>query len=294
MAESGIPYELITPSSTVVFNDWTQDVTFKLDRVTGLRPKVRKSYTPRPHRDGARVGRGMKDAMFPLLEGTFVHNGPAAGETMRRQLESAAYSILDEPGILRWRPSDSPGEWRSVNVELYETPDDDGDLFKKFQIPLIAGFPFIYGETQHISPSTYVNPSGGGGLTFPFTFPLDFADPGSTGTGTFTNAGDNDTWPVFKINGPISDPTLLSNTMGMSIKLTSNGGLDLLAGQYCLIDTWEQTVTDQSGNSMSKYVNWATSLFFPFKPGPNTVTLNGSGANPVLTNFDASWYDSYA
>ena len=289
MTESGIPYELITPRGTVVFNDFTQTYVTQLTKVTGIRPQVRKSYKNRPHRSGARLGPGAEGAMFPVLEGRFLHTAPSVAESMRRQLEAAAYSILNDDGVLRWQPSDAPSTWRAITVQLYDTPNVEGGLFKDFQVPLIASKPFILGADEHVQDSTLYDASGGGGLTFNFTFSINFADSTGGSTGTFTNDGDNDSWPIIRLWGPITSPIMVSGTLNLAVRLP---GLTVEDGQYVDFDMFEETVIGPSG-SVSQYVDWTTSKFFPLIPGPNVLSVIGSATSALSTRFTVTWHDSY-
>lgn len=497
MAESGIPAELITPRGTIVFNDFSAASTYQLVSVTGLRPQVRKSFKERGHRPGIKIGPGFQGGMFPVLEGRFLHNSPSAGETMRRELEAAAYSITNTDGTFRWQPSDAGGEWRSVQVQLYETPSVGTDLFKSFQLPLIVERPFIHGPVQNAQLSAIYSPGGAGGLSFPFSFPIVFEagaahsgaqglrikkawsdsngyvrkvftptdefnasawfrwrsiDPntaqrangtgprifagltrvvdvyrddstgelwlrrkddggvdrftaipttlngavrqtvplntwmqvdvrvtytgaqtatisvwldgterlnasypllsggfdrfqlgsehvsqyvdldiddveitthaftenfegdlsawsapyvtgsasvvivaGVSGAGTFTNAGDNDTWPTVRIHGPVTEPLVQHEELDAEIQFTKSGGLVVAAGDFVDVDMFEETATlGSTGESLGRYVSWDTSVFFPLRPGANTLKLVGSGTSDASTRLTVLWYDSFA
>jgi phage-related protein len=231
--------------------------------------------------------------MFPVLEGRFLHGAPAFAETARRQLESYAYSILDTPGQLRWRPSDSvSGKWRVADVQLYETLNTGDGLFKTFIIPLIAPDPFIHGETVYAQNSDFYDPGGGGGLSFPFSFPFSFAVGTGSGAQIFTNYGDNDTWPTIRIWGPIVNPTVRNHTLGLKVDLTD--GLVVAAGDYVDVDMFLQEVTSSDGLSLSRYVNWTASDFFPLAPGPNTLGVVGSATNTTQTRLTVTWRDGYS
>jgi hypothetical protein len=297
VAESGIPYELVTPDVTIRFNEWraagevVADV-YQLTDVSGLVPEVRTSTRPRPHRHGIRRGRGLRGGMFPVLRGRLIHSGPEAQESMRSTLERAAYSILDTEGTLRWQPS-TGDSWRRVGVYLNERPDVAGGLFKEFMLPLVAEVPYILGEEIKSEYTSFLAAGGGGGLMFPFTFPFDFVDPTSPGANVFFNAGDVLTWPTITIIGPVTNPVIRNLTTGDALGFDS---LTLLAGETVVIDTYEETVFKNGDpyQSLDGALDIETSTFWHMLPGDNVISLGGSAPDPAVTRALVTWQDSYA
>jgi hypothetical protein len=263
----------------------------QLTGVSGLTPEVRKTVRNKPHRPGVTVGLGQLGSMQPVLSGQFVHSTPATRETMKSQLLKAAYSIMNEWGTLKWRPSNSK-TWREVQVQLLERPDIQGDLFKTFQLMLVAEEPFIYGETMHEQPSAYYAVGGGGGLTFPFTLPITFTPSPYSGAGTFVNAGENDSYPVINLEGPITSPTIRNATTGKALRLS---GITLATGEYAVIDMQNETVYKNGdfGQPLMQYLDVAVSDYFPLVPGENQLQLVGSGPNQNFTRLTVYWKDSY-
>lgn len=110
--------------------------------------------------------------------------------------------------------------------------------------------------------------------TVPF-FPMDFA-LGSGSSLNAANTGMLETWPIIKIYGPLTNPTVTNLTNNRQIKID---GLTLNAGtEYILINTKTRTVSyGSSGTSLLSYVDYAVSSWFPLSIGANTLTLDGSG-----------------
>ena len=284
---SGAPHS----SRTVRSRRLENENMMMLTGVTGLSPDTRRSVKPRPHVHGLRTGRGLKGGMYPVLNGRFIHTSPAAQETMRRQLVGAAYSLLESYGTLRWQPSDAGGEWRYVEVQLDEKADVQGELYKKFIIPLIAEKPYIFGDLQE-ADSSFLSPSGGGGLTFPLTFPLTFASSGAPNGGVVVhNGGEVETYPIVRVHGPITNPIVRNDTTGLKITLS---GVTVSAGQYADYDMWEETITRSDGADLQGYIVTSTSEFFQLVSGDNVVVITGSATSVSSTHATVYWRNSYA
>lgn len=292
-------YTLESPNHTIFFNDWISEGEYNEnvlafnpdDGVAGLEPVVRKTTKNRPQRHGITVGRGRLGAMTPTFHGTFIHTGPAAQETMRRRLLATLYDLTDQWGTLTWTPSDGSPQ-RALDVQLLEKPDISGGIIKSFSFMLVAQRPFIRSAALNSAYTSYLSDPLGGGLTFPFTFPLDFVDPGSSGAGTFTNSGDNGAYPVIVVSGPLTNMLVRNYTTGQQIRTV---GSALSSSETAVIDMWEETIyrNGDSSTPMTQYLDTVQSEFWEMIPGDNLIGISGSAPDPLVTRARVDWWDSY-
>lgn len=292
--ETGVPFELITPNGTIVFNRYWDVDLYQLVSVTGVVPTVRRTSKDRPHVYGQRIGLAGIGGMSPVLEGRFVA-APSVAASMRANLLGCLYSIMNEKGTLRWQPSHDPGSWRRVEVKLAETPDDSsGGLIKSFQFQLVALRPFIYGEASVTANTSFLSASSGGGLMMPFTLPFTFTGSSTSGAGIFRNSGQLPSFPVIRVYGPITNPVIRNTTTGEAIVTTD--GLTIAAGQFLEIDTYEESIL-LNGNPylpLDRYVDTVQTEYFPLIKGDNTVQLSGSSPDVATTRVQLTWEHSYA
>lgn len=289
MAEFGVLHQLITPAGTITFNDYESDTYYKLDSKDGMAATVRGSFKNRPGHHGLRPGNRLKSGVFPVLRGRFIHDGPSTQETMRRELSTVAESIMNETGTLRWQPSDADGEWRWLPVQLNEPGIQvTGDLIKEFQVPLLSRTPYVFGSSHEAETGTY---SAGAGLTFPLTFPFTF-DPAG-GFVTVVNDGDLETYPTYRIHGPILRPVIENITTGDLIVFRSDFMVE--AGTYVEIDTWEETVYLGGDETEPRdgQVESTMSEYAPLPRGENQLRLIGLTGTPGVTKLETFWDDTH-
>lgn len=292
MAESGIPYQLITSSGTINFNRYQDSTFIKLDSVEGLTGVVRGASQNRPGRHGQRVRNRLKGGMFPVLNGTFVHDGPDTQEAMRIALEQACHDMLDETGTLRWMPSNANGSWHYAKVQINEPGmQTQGDMLKTFQIPLISEKPFGLGDHHEVDTSAV---SGGGGLSFPAGpfYPITYDVP-TGGPALPNNTGTLESWATYRIYGPITNPAFENITTGGLVVFKT--GVVIPAGAYVEIDTWEETVyyNGDSEQPYERYVDSTITEYTPLARGVNSVRLLGSNTTSA-TKARIIWDDAHA
>lgn len=96
------------------------------------------------------------------------------------------------------------------------------------------------------------------------------------GTQVITSGGNWPTFPIIRVNGPITNPTITNNTTGQSIALTAT----ITAGNYYDIDLsyGKKTVIDNGGVNRISTVSAASNLAtWSLMPGNNTIAVTGTG-----------------
>lgn len=189
----------------------------------------------------------------------------------------AAASILVQPVTI----VDS-GQSFTVNGQRLDQPawSRDSDISASFSLVFLCLDPRKFGAPIPISTGL---PSGSGGWTFPFTFPLAINSTIVTGQCTAFNPGNMAGPVVATITGPVVGPQITHVASGAT--LTFSSSLALGPTEFIVVDMENHTVLAQGQASRAPYVTsrgWSR-----FDPGNNTWTfgaVSGSGnLNMIVT-----------
>ena len=107
----------------------------------------------------------------------------------------------------------------------------------------------------------------------------------------FPIGGNWQTYPVIRINGPITNPTITNTTTGEVIAITAT----ISAGAYYDIDLsyGAKTVVDNTGTNRISTVSAASDLAtWHFEPGNNTIAVTGSSTSSS-SDIDFTYYNRY-
>lgn len=98
---------------------------------------------------------------------------------------------------------------------------------------------------------------------------------------TIDTDADVESWPVWTITGPGTNPVLTNLLTGGSLDLSGNGGLTLADGEVVTIDTrpYVKTVELDDGTNLYPYLTDAGSDFWPLLPGSQQVQVEMGGAD---------------
>ncbi|MEN0083996.1 MAG: hypothetical protein AAGC66_04430 [Leifsonia sp.] len=136
-------------------------------------------------------------------------------------------------------------------------PIEDEDGVASVTIPLKARDPKRYGPLVVPTPKTGL-PTGGGGVGYPITYPLDFGVPGNPGTIVLANTGNAAVVPDFQITGGLS------------------GGFDLLAQETSAHKRFERLIPSDSVVTLRQSEGRA------FIDGDNDVTRDLTYDEPIV------------
>lgn len=267
---------LETPMGTLMFNDTTSGSYYWLSGADGMDgAAVRNNSEMKPQRDGAIVHDAFLGPRTIVLTGQVIAADFTTRRTLLDNLAAYTFPLLRANGTLRFTPTG--GTTRQLSVRLFDKVTVRGGVLKEFQITLIASDPFTYSDALFTATTSALTGAGAtGGLAFPVAFPIGFGEYTAGGEAAVTNSGNVNSYPVIRVYGPISGPTLRNLTTGLVLSLP---GASVSSGSYAAVDMANETIylDDITTSPLIRYLDVLTSEFWPLVPGANTVKLTGSG-----------------
>lgn len=230
----GIPYALTSPDGirAVVGNsaaakadpDWIGFLAAQ-GGVT-IAKTLRGAIDELADADGAVLGNQYRGAATIAMNGVLDPNAsPATLNVYEQKLRKAMRSI-NADGELRYTPLGlAERVWYVRQAQDPEIGGGNG--------PWSFGLQLTSGRDRALSPaesSQIIIPgaaAGELGVASPISSPLTSA-LGATGQATITPPSDLDTWPRFRIVGPITNPRVLNNSLGLEVRVA----IQLLAGEF--------------------------------------------------------------
>lgn len=241
-----------------------------------------------PGKDGARVSQAYYDARTITLAGVISGQTPTQYMQNRSLLSQAAAINRDSNGYpvmtkLAFQTMDSNNYF--INVQPKKPTFDFGNPYwTKYNLPLLAPDPRIYGAQQVVSgPITIAT---GGGFVLNVTLNIVFG-ASSGGTTILTNNGTTDTHPILTFTGPLTNPYITNATTGYAFQLDYT----IPSGNTVTIDMYHQTILYNGSANFISYRD-PISSWFTVTPGPNDFVL--TTANSSDTGSAAlSFYPAY-
>lgn len=144
-----------------------------------------------------------------------------------------------------------------------------------------------YGEEHNVSVT--LQPAPGGGLLAPLASPLATTSSSDRST-AFTVAGDLQTWPVFEIQGPITNPVVeIVDLLRMEFRLT------LAHDETLVVDTrpWGRSILRDGASVAGSLSRTSTRLSqAAIPPGSHELVLRGVSESGTA-RVTARWRDAY-
>jgi hypothetical protein len=220
------------------------------------------------------------DARTYAIEGYVIAPDHLALHQAKSRLFSAINLGFDlrviEPGFDRtgrFRRNGEPS-WAEIN-----------NTTARFSAPVWAADPRAYSTTLRTASTAF--PTSSGGLTLPFTLPLTIPATVATGLLNLTNDGTEDAYPVFRFDGPVSDPGVVNVATGQSWRLK----LDVGDGEFVTVDTATHQVLAQGDVNGTRRNTWSGD-WFGLTPGPNALRFIGQTAGPgaqLSVSYRSAW-----
>lgn len=252
---------------------------------------------PNPRRGGTRFGR---DVLTGPVHGfnLFVNADDEAGAVDALSALKTAWRSLamrDEPGLVlpvRYRLNGRTRRFYGRPGRL-SAPVDNRILGG--YIPVTSDFRCVDGFTyddvtssEIMSINTYG--SSQGGFIFPVTFPISTLPVGDS-TGQAVVGGDAPAYPVIRFDGPVNDPSLITEDWTLSL------GLNIPAGQYVIVDLqpWAGTVLLNGSTSVAGALGVDRRQYLDnmrLDPGRHDMTFRGSSSSSSAT-CTVSWRNTW-
>lgn len=108
------------------------------------------------------------------------------------------------------------------------------------------------------------------GRSYPRSYPRTYPSSAVVGSTTVTNEGTAHAYPVLRVYGPCTDPTIENITADLTLAFAD---LEVFAGDFLEIDTRARTIRYNADPSDSRYPNlsFPTSRWWTLAPGDNIV-----------------------
>ena len=224
-----------------------------------------------PSKAGSRTR--AKDKLAPFLF-------PSARPTLVYALDCDVDARCLDMRVGQWsNPIDHPGNSTQFSVQwVCPNPISYGVSLNEVDLPLLAG------STE--------------GFSFPHSFPLSFGESdGPSGAGAILNVGTYPSWPLLRIYGPCTDPSVIwvdpISGESLGIQVVFNG-LVIADGDYVEVDPTGPTAY-LNGDPMANqynYIDFAATTWGQLAVGPNALRFTASGAS-VDCVCKVLWRNSY-
>ncbi len=190
------------------------------------------------------------------------------------EVEEAFYGTLSDPAgkLLEWPRMDLTDDLQApvkLAGELMP-PIEEGAALLRYQAQVEQMDPRAYSQTLKSVIGADLA-EGGGGLMFPFTFPLDFTESAG-GIADVVNGGRIETPPLVRIYGPVTSPRYVLDASDLLVKIVGEVG----SGDYLEVDHAKRTVKLNGTTLRMNLLDAPTSRFFDVPTGEHELRLFAS------------------
>lgn len=269
-------FVIVGPDGTraVLQNAADPDFCAYLDADNGLTglldsADVRESRDNRVEGHGAVQGNNWLAGRSGTIQGIIIPEPDMATYNAREQKLKRATRGLSaaSPSVMTWTPDGSVQ--RRILLYRQGRFTTSGRRPKAFAVAMSSPDAYIYSADEQ---SQVITPAGtsSGGFSSPLRSPLTSVYS-QAAQSYVLNQGDAETWPRLVIQGPISNPTLLNNSTGLSWTLSYT----LAAGETLTVDSAKRTVVfGASTNRFSAYAaNFSANAWWSLLAGTNDIRL---------------------
>jgi hypothetical protein len=203
-----------------------------------------------------------------------IRRTPGAMLAIRYQLDGRARRIYGRPGKFEGSPN---------------------NLILSGFVPIVCDFQAVDGYVYDDIGSSAIlvvgesdAGAGGGGFTFPLTFPIQTQAPTEQQSQIYVG-GDAPTSPVVRFNGPITNPRLETDEWALSLNY------DIPAGQYIEVDTrpWNIRVMLNGDTPIPGAIGRRQKLYdMKLQPGALDMRFIGSSSSGTAT-CEIRWHNAY-
>lgn len=287
----GVKYTLTGPDGTIVtFNDDTDPNNVgMLTEITGFdSPDVRENADDLVQMDGGIHGDFFYGRRPITMTGKITSfGGSTATRNMLMTRLMQATNAMRGDAILQWTP-DGSVQQQFIGLRRQQPLRITEAWIKQFQISMVAADPRVYSSILHQQSVTSDATGTSGGFGFNLAFPISFGAATVTGQTFVENQGNAETYPVYTITGPGTNPTVYNATTGKSLAFIYS----LNAGESLTVDTLNRTVLLNNTTSRYSALDFINSSWGGLVPGINDVRLqffsSGTGAS-IRVDWRDAW-----
>lgn len=291
--EHGAKYVIIGPDGTrAVIND-SADADFvgfvDVDNggIAGLeRAGVREVADVLPEADGGVHGRFLYDRLSFSMNLIIPPGVGLASWLQRQAMLKRATDAMAADALLCWTPSEAPAV--QLPFRQQQPTRISGRRPKTALVVGVAEDPLVVSQAEHVQSVAAAGVLVGG-FASPMSSPLVSGAP-PAGAMVVNNAGNAPSWPVIRLDGPMTNPVVTFVESAGVLAFT----YDLKAGEFLVIETnprRRRVLLNGSGNRYSAY-RFAASRWAPLLPGNNNVRL-GLDAFSAPAALQVTWRDAW-
>lgn len=285
-----IPYELVGADGTraVVGNcdeaRLDPDYVGFLDPTAGItglgEAEVREDGDVLSDRDGGWHGDFYRGRMPIVITGSLDPSADIATLNLLEDKLRRATRALRADGTLSWTPAGSVR--RMVTFRAQQPVRVTGRLPKAFQASLVSASHRVVSSDENSVTFAAGGTGGEIGFSSPLKEPLASA-VSDTGAAQIANIGNEESPPRFRIDGPITNPTIRNANTGQELRLLTS----IAAGDFITIDVENAEVLLNDIADAYAVVQFPGSAWWNLQAGSNDVRLLASSfsAPAALTVF---------
>ena len=287
-----VPWEFVGPDGTraVLNSPGDPDMVGYTDGeqgVTGLgEAEIREEFDVLSDSDGGVHGTFFRGRMPFVVQGVLDPSADLATVNLMEAKLRRATKALRGDGTVKWTPDGSVQ--RMVTFRAQQPMRSTGRWPKQFQLSLVSASHRVVSASE--SNANFAAGSSGGeiGISSPISSPLTSAF-NSTGAVQIANQGDEPYPPRYRIDGPITNPTIRNATTGEELRFITT----LATGEWLDIDVTARTALLNGVTDRYSTVQFPGSTWFLLQPGNNDIRLLAltSGAPAALTVY---WRSAWA
>lgn len=294
MNEYGLTYTLTAPGGEMVFNPsgHNQPGYYLVKDGIDFGAEVRASSEGRGEAHGSHMDNsfeeGLTGSLTFLIVGTDVADRHARIDHAKKVLRS----MLGEQGTgtLEWTPADGSADRRVSGLRLTQrwTITTDAGVIKQMACVMQTTRSTAEAADETLLTSGALD-TGGGGLSFPLTFPITFEPSGGGGI-SIDHIGTATAYPVLEIHGGISTPEVVNVTTGE--RLAFKGGI--AAGEWLEVDLFARTVRLNGTVNRRNLLDRSRSTWFGLAPETEVELRLAAGAFDPYAHLKVRMRDAWA
>jgi hypothetical protein len=262
---------------------------YQILSVDGLEslPSIRNQDDNRGYHDGMFTGRDfLNGRVISIIFNTFGDsNGSAQTNFNTIQRTLLPQTSGTTPLYFKFPNSPTSEQFVDARVRNLRTTVDPNYTYGYItsQVDFFCPDPNYYDNNLQTS---VMQISAALGRTYNKTFNYTYGGGSATVTTTISNIGWGTTYPIIRINGPITNPVVGNSTSGDTLYFSGTySALDLLE-----IDLYNQLIT-LNGNPARNLLISGT--WFDAPPGNSNFFFTGTGTLAGTTQATVSWYSAY-